>query len=112
MPSSSAVSLGSLAQCPSKVFLLAKGHSVAPSGHSTQAVVLRPSKRKKFPGGWKEGYLNLPRGTVGTLPEWSGPGEQLGCAAMASATSTDNTASSSGIGGMVGTDARMRGRAQ
>lgn len=93
-------------------FLLAKGHNVAPSGHSTQAVVLRPTKREKFPGGWKEGYLNLPRETAGTLPEWSGPGEQLGCVATASATSTASAASSSGIVGMVGTDARMRGRAQ
>lgn len=68
-----------------------------------------PTRREKFPGGWREGYLNLPRGAAGTLPEGSGPGEQLGRAARASAASA---ASSSGIVGMVGTDARMRGRAQ
>lgn len=118
MPPSAAVSPGSLDQiqrkssAPAKFSLLAKGHNVAPSGHSSQAVVLRPTRREKFPGGWRKGYLNRLRGEAGTLPEGSGPGEQLGCAAKASEASAASVASSGGIVGMVGKDARMRGRAQ
>lgn len=44
--------------------------------------------------------------TQGTLPEGSGPGEQLRCAAEASVASALSAARSSGVGGMVGTDAR------
>ena len=74
---------------------------------------MRPTRREKFPGGWRKGYLNLPTGAAGTLPEGSGPGEQLGLgrAARASTASAASAASSSGIVGMVGTDARRRGRA-
>ena len=59
---------------------------------------MRPTRREKFPGGWRKGYLNLPTGAAGTLPEGSGPGEQLGLGRAARASTA--SAASAALGAL------------